>query len=368
MWFFFGFITLTSFLAYFWYKRINAAWKGIPGRAGELPYQYKVVKNDKAINELIIGIDAPDGYDYLLKHENTVDRFFKAIGVSVEHQTGNEAFDDKVYIVSDNRQFQRQLTANGPIVDGMLKIFNFGRTYHCRVQEMRHYSGRLWIKFSTEHRFNERRIPALASRIVPSLHTIVDELQRIPLTASAGWKDPFAFKAALLLAASSALAVNGGIQVYRFVYTTYPVTMDTDRLFHDALLLGGGIVAALLVFSFFYVGRSARAHLVFLELLIVGSFGAVLTAYEQLNDLNMEMDASTGKAYETMLARKHAIHSRRSSTRYYAYLSDWHHPAGLIEVKIPGSLYHAIMPGDQLVVTEKSGYYRYRWIEKIEKK
>jgi hypothetical protein len=367
MWFFFGFITLTTFIAYFWYKRIKAGWRGTSQRTGAFSYQYKVVKNDKTVNELLIGIDAAPGYDYFLKNENALDRFFKRIGFSVEHQTGNKAFDDKVYIVSDNRQFQKQLTADGEIVDALLKVFNFGRTYQCRVQEVRHSSGRLWIKYSTGNGFNERRITALASRVVPVLYSINKTLKHIPLTASGSWKDPFVIKATFLLAVSSALAVNGALQVYRFLYTTLPVAMDTDKLLQDALLLGGGIITLLLTLSFWTLGRSARAHLVLIELLIVGSFGAVLTAYEQLNDLNMELDRSQGRAYETTLLKKHVVRTRRS-TNYYAHMNDWHHTAAGIEIKITGNLYNALAPGDRLVVTEKPGYYDYRWIETIKKK
>ncbi len=110
MWVFFGFITLISFTIYFWYKHINAGWKGRAQSTKEYDYQYKIEwGEEKHVAKLLIGIDAPQGYDYTLKKESGFDRLVKALGIVKEHQTGNIRFDDFVYIVSDNTQFHRQL-------------------------------------------------------------------------------------------------------------------------------------------------------------------------------------------------------------------------------------------------------------------
>ena len=366
MWFLFGFITLISFSSYVAYKRINAAWKGTRQTTDGLTYQYKVERNKHGISALLVGIDGPKGYDYALKKENGIDRFFKSIGLSVEHQTGKQAFDDLVYIVSDNRQFHRQISSSEVLTDTLLKIFNFGKSYHCHVQELRHNSGRLWIKFNVDKAFEEKRISSLSSKVVPLLESIGREFKSIPLMATGTWRDPFVVKAALLLAASSGLAVNGVLHGLRLAFTKVPFTVDAGALLHDAIIVGAFIAATLLALCIYFLGRSARTHLVMIDLMIVGTLGAMTTAYTELRDINMELDTSEGTKYEITLYDKHLSRSRRSTT-YYVHVNDWNRPGRRIQVEVSGDLYYSLTPGEHLAVTQKKGYLKYRWVEKFVK-
>lgn len=370
MWVFFGFITLTSFTVYFWYKRLNASWKGIKGSTGNIVYQYKIDKDkENRVAKLLIGIDAPERYDYTLKRESALDRFVKSIGISTEHQTGNIKFDDMVYIVSDNLQFHKQLSPDGVIVDSFMKIFLFGKTFRCIIQEVRHNSGRLWLTIEPINSFNEKRVAQLASKIVPALDTIAQELKTIPLTASNSWKDPFTTKAAILLAISSALAVNGGAQLFRYVNMSNTITLDTDVLLSDALSLGFLISGTLALIAIYVLGRSSRTHLVLIELLLLGSIGSIVTAYAELNDINVTADTSTGVQYESIVFTKQSVRGRRNATKYYLTLRDWNAPDVMqkIKIRVPGSLYDDTAKGERLIITQKAGYFHYRWIESIKK-
>ncbi len=90
MWFLFGLITSIGFAAYFGYPRYRAAWKGEPGVTGGIRFVYKVLKHRGSAYGLLIGIPAQPGFDYSLKRETAMDRFFKSIGMAEEHQIGNE--------------------------------------------------------------------------------------------------------------------------------------------------------------------------------------------------------------------------------------------------------------------------------------
>jgi len=97
MWFFFGLFTLLSFFIYFLKKRINGRWKGTPGTENGVSYQFQVfsTKYNSTIG-LKIGINTKKGYDFIFKKESWVDRLFKMIGLSIEHQVGSKEFDDLV--------------------------------------------------------------------------------------------------------------------------------------------------------------------------------------------------------------------------------------------------------------------------------
>ncbi len=370
MWVFFGFITLTSFTIYFWYKRLHASWKGVSGSTGDIIYQFKATTDKEGkVVKLLIGIDAPDSYDYTLKRENALDRFVKAIGISTEHQTGNIRFDDLVYIVSDNARFHKQLTADSTIVDAFMKIFLLGKTFQCVIQEVQHNSGRLWLTIEPVKGLNERKVPQLASRMVPLLDTIAKELVTIPLSATNSWKDPFTTKAAILLAISSALAVNGGLQLFRFVNMSNTITLDRDALLTDALSLGLLISGTLALIAIYTLGRSSRTHLVLIELLFLGSIGSVVTVYAELNDINVTADTSKGVKYESVVYDKRSVSQRRGATKYYLTMRDWNAPdiTKKIKVRVPGSLYYEVARQDRLIVMQKAGYFHYRWIESIKK-
>lgn len=366
MWFLFGFITLITFSLYVVYKRINAAWSGIHQSANGLSYQYKVVKNKHGITGAFVGIEAPKGYDYALKKENGIDRLFKSIGLSVEHQTGDRIFDDLVYIVSDNRQFHRQISSNDTLTKTLIDIFNFGKSYHCHVREVRHNSGRLWIEFGVDKAFDEQRMTSLSSKVVPMLDTISREFKSIPVMATGSWKDPFVLKAAMLLALSSGLAINGTLHGLRLAVTTVPFTVDSNILLHDAVIVGVFVIVVLLAICIYALGRSARTHLVMIELMTVGTLGAMTTAYTELRDLNIELDPSAGTKYEIMIYDKHVSRSRRS-TSYYLHVNDWNTPGKRIQVKVSSQLYHTVSPGEHLVVIQKPGYLGYRWVESFNK-
>ncbi len=367
MWFVFGFITLISVAALSAYLRIHAGWKGKPGRVGDLPYQYKVLRSKYGITGFLLGAAGAPGYDFTFKRESSVDRFFKSIGVSSEYQVGNREFDQLVYVVSDNAQLHRQISSRPAIVDAVVRIFAAVESHGCRVREIRNSSGRLWVRMKTARKqFKEAELSGIAEEVVPLLGTIGGELERAPLAPSSRWRDPFVLKAALILALSTGLAINGAVQLVRLIWTTVPFTLDGRALLVGSLWWGGGIVAALVVVSLLLLGRSARAHLVLIELLVVGSLGAVSSAFMEMRDLNMELDRAPAVEYRVMTHYTQASRSGRS-TSYYVYVDDWTRESPVRRVEVSSGFYHRVNKGDELVVRQRPGYLGYRWVESVEK-
>ena len=367
MWFIFGFITLISFSLYFTYKRINAAWKGEQGFTSGISYQYKILRNKHGIVGVMIGIDGPREFDYTFKKENSVDRFCKFIGLSVEHQTGNKEFDDLVYIVSDNLQLHRLISVNNKILNTVIELFKSDKKFNCELKEIRNNSGRLWLKYRTKSGFNEIQVPEISSGVVSLLQTIAGELEQIPQYAINKWKDPFVIKAAIILAISTALAINGLVHIVRLVWTRIPFIVDTKQLILDSLYWGVGIIIFLFVITLFLLGRSARTHLVMVELLFIGMFGAITTAFIEMRDMNIELDNSAATMYEVKAVNKRISRSRRS-TSYHLYLEDWNKEEARKNVTVSSDFYRSVSVGDSLVVRQKSGYLKYRWVESIQKK
>lgn len=362
MWFLFGFITLLSFSVYAGYKRLNATWKGDPGVRGR--HHYKVLRNKRGITGLLVGISGGRGYDFALKREAWYDRLGKALGLSEEHQTGNPVFDELVYIVSDDRQLQQQVTGNAELVATVIKLFALADDYHGKMQELRCNSGRLWIKIGAGKGFAEERIDELAAHAGQLLQKCAAQLPP-PEPAPGRWRDPFVLKAALLLALSSGLAFNGIAHLVRLNWSSIPYTVDEQQLFTHALLCGAVVVAVLIVAAIVLLGRSARTHLVLIELCTIGLFGATTTAGIELRDMNMELDSSRAVEYRVQVSDKHVSRSRRS-TRYQLCLQDWNGSGEKQHLRVSHALYDQTAIGATMLVRQKDGYFHYRWVASIE--
>jgi len=107
---------------------------------------------------------------------------------------------------------------------------------------------------------------------------------------------------------------------------------------------------------------------VLIELLLVGSFGAVSTAFTELRDLNIELDQSQAIEYHAKTLDKRISRGRRRSTSYYLYLEDWNRGTFEEKVKVSKLLYNTIAVGDSVSIRQKSGYLGYRWVGSIQKR
>ena len=368
MWFFFGLMTLISFSIYFGYRRLNAAWSGQPSSTGNVPYQYRILRNKRRPLAVWIGIRVPKGYDFALKKENPIDRFFKLIKLSAEHQTGDSKFDELVYVVSDNEYIHYELSNNSNMRQAVLGLFNSGNHHFCHVKEIRHSAGRLWIRYKIKSGFEEDDVTVLADKAVPLLKKMANCLKQSPVGRHpAKRRDPFVVKAAIILAISSGLAVNGLVHIMRLLWSHASFTIDSVVLFESAVYVGLIFSGVLIVTAVLVLGRSARTHLVLIELLLIGTFGAVTTAFIEMRDLNMAMDNSPSVVYQSQILDKHVSRGNRS-TSYYIDLDDWTNEDERKSIEVSGSFYDKASIGDYLVLNQKPGYLGYRWVEKYELK
>lgn len=367
MWFAFGFITLITFSIFFGYRRLRASWKGIQAETDGISWQYELCKDNYRVTDVLIGIEAPKGYEFSFKHERWYDRLCKAIGLSVEYQVGNAEFDDLVYIVSDDNHLHRQVSANPTIVDAVLRIFRLDAVRHrSKVEALHCSSGRLWLRIDARRGFGEGNVAALGREVVPWMQKISDALSSAPTSGDSKWRDAFVMKAAVTLAISSGLAINGGVHVMRLIWTKIPFTIDSTALLMDALVIGALVIVALVVATVLVLGGSARAHLVLIEILVVGSFGAMATALTELRDANIELDRSAAVTYQARTLEKR-VERTRHWRHYYLYVEDWNGEERRRKVEVPSSFYYQVYIGEQLVIRQKPGFLGYRWVEALEK-
>jgi hypothetical protein len=127
-------------------------------------------------------------------------------------------------------------------------------------------------------------------------------------------RDPFPFRASCVLAISTGLALNGSFEWIRMAMGNFPFMLDPQAPIAWAVPAGLAAVAVLVMIALAWMGRSSRTHLVLIELLLVGTIGATLTAYAELRDLNIDLDRAAPAAISASVNRLYVTYSHHRNT------------------------------------------------------
>lgn len=366
--FIFGCILLLAFFLYFTRRRLRKArWEGEKRSLQGADFQIKTRTYQGEIVEVWIGMASVAQSDFLLKSETWLERFFKRTGLAKEYQTGNRAFDDAVYIVADDAATQREIITSPALMEAFLALLDIN-TSLVKIHALKHQQGRLWLEvhFARIAACSEQDLQKLARLCVPRLTAIVAALPARQTALPGKSKPLFGGASAMLPAAAMALAGTAGAHMifwfhgYFIFFGQVPYTLDQAALITDALALGGTLLLALLLAGFMLTGKSARAHLVMLELLLVGGPGALGTAWAQLRYLNMEFDRTKAVNYEVQVQG-----NRETDSSYYIAIDDWLKPGERVEIYVKEKLYAQARPGASLSIRQRAGYLGYRWVESM---
>lgn len=370
--FLFGCILLTGFFLYFARKRLQEArWQGEKKSLRDVNFQIKACTyGSRRHMEIWIGVAGLAGGDFLLKPETGFDRFCKKIGLVKEYQTGNPTFDEAVYIIADDADTRREIAASPALMEAALALFEGeGREYSV-VQALRNERGRLWLEVRINWTASEQDLRKMARFCVPRLSAIAAALKARRTGLPGRGKARFGAAITVLQAAVLALACAGGAQailwVFGFVFFGQaPYTLDQAALLRDAALLAGGLLLALLLAGFMLAGKSARAHLLLLELTLLGGFGALGVAWGQLRYLNMEFDHSAAVDYTVQVQGRRAYTNGKTGDSYYIEIDDWLRPGETMEIYVREGLYKQARIGASLGIRQRAGRLGYRWVESV---
>lgn len=117
---------------------------------------------------------------------------------------------------------------------------------------------------------------------------------------------------------------------------------------------------------FMVLGKTARTHLVLLELITIGYFGAVASTFSLARDINIEWDTGTPKQYVVQVYNK-TIHRGRKHTSYYLHVDDWLNQGQQKRISVSGSKYRDIDIGEKLEIDQYPGYLGFKWVDELKK-
>lgn len=366
MWFALGLVSLGVILAWQIRWRWHRPWRGTAvSQSGGVAHQHRYLSHKDRTFGVQLGVPVPDFFRFELKRETGTDRFFKWVGLSVEKQFGHEGFDRWVYIASDDEHMHNRV-ADSPALRRAAQALLLDTTAGCKVRRVFCANGQLVVHI---HRGtllgNEDDMARLARhsvRVLPLLEEMAQALRASRRPAKAPRRrDPFLLPGVVVLAISTALALNGLLSWLQPVLFDDAFLVDRDRLIYLSLWTGGAILSALLAAHFVLLARSARAHLYLLELLLVGTFGAFSTAASELRAANMEWDSSTVVVREAPVLSKSVSRSRKGGTRHYLHVRDWHTATGTRDIMVSGDFYAIVEPGRVLMFHERAGRFNMAW-------
>lgn len=366
MWFAFGFITLISSCVLSFWMRAAARWTGEPGSADGVRYLSHIQRNKaRKPSRLRIGLSAADSLEFTLKRETWLDRLFKSVGLAGEFQVGREAFDKAIYIVSDDEGLCRRLALSRGLQSDVLALFATGMP-GVRARKLRCLFGRIWMEFDVDGSFKEESAHLVARDTVPALSRLSDLTAKVAADRSVAEdenRDPFVLRAILILSVSTALAVNGLIQFMRVLLAPLPFIVDDARLAGLTLFAGLILLALLVSAAVNFLGRSARAHMVLIEVLLVGGFGCFASAGTALRDFNVEWDAAVPAHHEVRVLGMHVTRGKGAS--HYLRVQDWKRPPATLDIKVGAAFYGSVKPGELISVFESPGALGMAWVPRL---
>lgn len=369
MWFLLGFTTLISFAVYFGIKLRQSSWKGQIASDGELEYEFFFTKVEKRVKSFDVAVKAPREFDFALKREQPIDRFCKFVGLSVEHQVGFDKFDKLVYIISNDNHFLRNVVGGPRLIESAVKLFS-GLRHECKVSAVRCANGRLWATVEVDQACgddaNLHKLQEVMPHVARLLEKISKQLGQNQPEEPGSIRDRFVYRAAILLAISTALFVNGVVHSLRVFWGTDEFTIHSDQLWFWSAICGGFVVALLVTGTLLLLGRSARTHLVLIEILIVGSIGSTLTIFTELRDLNMEWDKSSAEVIGTRVVEKKTSTSRRGGSHHFVILQSWSGQNSEVEVRVGGEFFSGVKVGDAVRLRQRRGYLDVSWVQSYE--
>ena len=368
MWFSLGLVTLSVTLAFQWWYRWHRTWDGNSDSIGGIACETRVRSLRGSVYGFHVALDVPIGYRFELKRESALDRFFKWTGLAVERQFGHFGFDPLVYVAANDDHLNNRLASDPKLLQTVQHLFatpGMG----CRLKRITCANGRIWMALWAQDWSGEPPIEArlrdTAALLLPAFQLVADALGRQAPTSAPKERDRFLIPSIAILCVSSGLAINGVVSWTLTGLDGGAFVVDTDRLWNLSFVTGTAILASLVAATLILLGRSARVHLVLLEVLLVGAFGAFSSSAAELRSANRDWDVSAPIVVVRALVGKETNAPRpwwsRRSTYYQLEVKDWASPEKTRFIQVSKAQYEKARVGDRIEFEQRSGYLGIRW-------
>lgn len=317
----------------------------------------KAVHNKGRLVKTYHGLSYDGPLHMQFAREKGWDSFCKKLGLAVEQQTGDAAFDRDCYITCDQpalgEMLHRTPAARAAVQklfqDDAARIFTDGRN--------------LWAEFPTDSSDPDA---ALAS-----LYAIRAGLQSIDPASQRSRIDAFFWKALAVESLVWSIACYGIPGFIEFTWHRNTLYLDSWPIFRTGLIYASILFAGLFGVVVLLLRGSSRGPHIIAESFFVLLVGVPLSTVQVLSDININLDRSPPQIITPEVRGKyvHTTHGRHG-TSYYYHLSLRPESDGLLrevtDLEVEYPVYRAVQtPNGRVCVLVHPGAAGFAWIEDI---
>ena len=338
--------------------------RGEPVSVGSETVYVDVTRNKyKTITGVSLCLDVPDHFRFVLRREGRLDRLAKRFGIAQEWQTGDDQFDSKVFILSEDPALLETLSADREMRTLITTLLEFhkGGELDCA-------KGRLWFDVTTgdiDSELTDEAVSEMVAReIQPTLAKLRDRIARIAAGDWEAHRDPALGRKVWLVGISAALAALGIIGLLvEFIYDRNQIVLE--EIPHLSAWITASIISALLAATFLWLGRRPHTHAVLLDVFLAALPGAWLASNAGLTWFNEKYDVYAPRHVAVRVDRMWTT-KHKGRTKYHLALSNWPDVRGKNEVVVRQAEYQLAYVGGCIGVIWHAGRLGDGWISGYE--
>lgn len=380
MWFYLGLVTVSvSLFAYLHQKlSIKSALQlrktpYLSSAYNKIPFRY-ILDNSSIKNSGLLVIEIPclTSLQFSARKEESKDKWAKILGIAYEFETGSQEFDQQTYLASITEEDAAIIGQDDAIMAGIRDlIFEKPNSYVITERNAIICDGKsLYLEIHLHKESTNQKISTFAALYLPRLRKLSILLGSKKNKSSHFWKVPAQRNTAIFLAISLALATWGGLEAARFFFIGENALLTPFSLIPETIIISIIGLLSLILLALRFIKKSARRHLVIIDMIIFGGLGLVFTIYGLLYDFNTILDESEPRIVNYEVINKYSErHHRRKGMSYYTYHIRLKENAFPIDpsMKIDFNFYQSISNGDWVSFKLRDGHLQKPWLENIQK-
>jgi len=319
-------------------------------------YFEKLRKTRRGIRGFTIGMERRSPTWLRCHAESSVDRFFKRLGVANEVQTGDERFDDLVYVTCDHPYIQALLVESAQLRDALIQVFEAGYTH------VTFNGSTVAIRRATNTLPMPRDL-----QLLKQLHTASARLEdEIPRR----FADPFLWKALVVEGLLWSMIGYAAGAVFESAIHDEDFHVSHDGVVRLGLMVAVIALVMLVGLITLTMRGSSRGHRVIVESAVLLLLALPVSAVQIVSDTNRVLDDAAPMVVSRTYSRcETRAHRSSKSTQYSHHL--WLDPVAEgprlpATIEITRALCNASTPGGDVTLTIGPGRWGLPWYRRIE--
>jgi len=349
-------------------------WRNAFSHGATYWYQYILLGkgNSKKVTFAYVGIKSSALPDFALTRETGLFRFFKSLRLIREYQTGDTAFDEIIYVRSDDARISKWLSVDESSRDFVVDLLQSDPVPDTKFLGLYHSNGMLYVTAKVNKAAdNSEAHSVIAGHCLGALERIDRELDHLAHRSNHSPQSDWRNKGELIVyiiafALTCTCIISSWLPVHSVFNICDSPSLDAWTRYLVVAVVGM-LICALIAIRWPLLAGNKLVFLIPLVSLI-GFSGAARSLIENLNE-DFDSSQSVGHAIEVRLKSKVTKTSSGeyfSRTHFYLWVSDWEKRQRTRKIEVPERTYYRAFNGGIGTVFERLGYLNIPWIENME--